>query len=128
MTSSVQGRVAVVTGAGRGIGRAHALLLAERGARVVVCDVGAELDGLGHDESVADAVVAEILGAGGDAVADHSDVSTFEGAARPVARAVDTFGQIDIVVNNAGLAWAAEGWGRHDRDDHRGAARSASLR
>jgi NAD(P)-dependent dehydrogenase (short-subunit alcohol dehydrogenase family) len=93
-----------VTGGGRGIGRAHSLLLAARGARVVVCDVGAELDGEGRDASVADAVVAEIQAAGGDAVADHSDISTFEGAAQPVARAVDTFGQLDIVVNNAGLA------------------------
>ena len=108
MTSSLQGRVAVVTGGGRGIGRAHSLLLAERGARVVVCDVGAELDGRGHDQSVADSVVAEIRGAGGEAVADYSDISTFEGAGQPVARAVETFGHIDIVVNNAGVA-AADG-------------------
>ena len=70
----------------------------------MVCDVGAELDGHGQDRSVADSVVAEIRAAGGEAVADHSDISTFEGAARPVARAVETFGRIDVVVNNAGLA------------------------
>jgi NAD(P)-dependent dehydrogenase (short-subunit alcohol dehydrogenase family) len=103
-TELLHGRVAVVTGGGRGIGRAHSLLLAARGARVVVCDVGAELDGLGQDQSVADAVVAEIRAAGGEAVSDHSDISTFDGAAQPVTRAVDTFGRIDIVVNNAGLA------------------------
>jgi NAD(P)-dependent dehydrogenase (short-subunit alcohol dehydrogenase family) len=71
---------------------------------VVVCDVGAELDGVGRDASVADAVVAEILAAGGEAVADHSDISTFDGAAQPVLRAVESFGRIDVVVNNAGLA------------------------
>ena len=97
-------RVALVTGRGRGIGRAHALLLAERGARVVVCDVGSQLDGSGHDARVADTVVDEIVAAGGTAVADHSDISTFAGAALPVERAVSTFGRIDIVVNNAGIA------------------------
>ncbi|HUZ09849.1 MAG TPA: SDR family NAD(P)-dependent oxidoreductase [Acidimicrobiales bacterium] len=100
----MEGRVAVVTGGGRGIGRAHALLLAERGARVVVCDVGSELDGSGSDAKVADTVVDEIVAAGGTAVADHSDIATFAGAARPVERAVSTFGRIDIVVNNAGIA------------------------
>ena len=101
---SLDGRVAVVTGGGRGIGRAHSLLLTERGVRVVVSDVGADLAGEGHDETVADGVVAEILTAGGDAVADHSDISTFAGAARPIARALEAFGTIDIVINNAGLA------------------------
>ena len=120
----LHGRVAVVTGGGRGIGRAHSLLLAARGARVVVCDVGAELDGQGRDPSVADAVVAEIQAAGGDAVADHSDISTFEGAAQPVARAVDTFGQLDIVVNNAGLAGGGAAGSGAIEIDHRGAARA----
>jgi len=110
-STELHDRVAVVTGGGRGIGRAHSLLLAARGARVVVCDVGAELDGQGRDTSVADAVVSEIQAAGGDAVADHSDISTFAGAAQAVARAVDSFGQLDIVVNNAGLAGGGAGSG-----------------
>jgi NAD(P)-dependent dehydrogenase (short-subunit alcohol dehydrogenase family) len=80
------------------------MLLAERGAKVVVCDIGAELDGSGNDVSVASGVVAEIEAAGGTAVADTSDISTFAGAAGAVQVAVDTFGRIDILVNNAGLA------------------------
>jgi len=81
MTAALDGRVALVTGAGRGIGRAHALLLAARGAAVVVCDVGAELDGSGNDTGVASAVAAEITAEGGRAVADTSDISTFAGGA-----------------------------------------------
>ena len=96
--------MALITGAGRGIGRAHARLLAERGAAVVVCDIGAALDGSGRDGSVADEVVGEIKAAGGRAVADTSDISTFAGGAQAVGTALDAFGRIDIVVNNAGLA------------------------
>jgi NAD(P)-dependent dehydrogenase (short-subunit alcohol dehydrogenase family) len=104
LTQSLQGRVALVTGAGRGIGRAHALLLAERGASVVVCDVGADLDGRGGDASVAHAVVDEIRGRGGLAHPDLSDVSSFAGGSSAVDAALDAFGRLDIVVNNAGLA------------------------
>lgn len=101
------GRVAVVTGAGRGIGRAHARLLAARGASVVVNDLGSSIEGDGVDEGPAAALVAEIVDAGGAAVADTSDVSTSGGAQALVDTAVERFGRIDIVVNNAGIIrWA----------------------
>ncbi|MEU0483275.1 SDR family NAD(P)-dependent oxidoreductase [Streptosporangium sp. NPDC006013] len=99
----LDGQVAVVTGAGRGLGRAHALLLAERGAAVVVNDVGAALDGAGAELTPAEQVIKEITEAGGRAVADATDISTPEGAAQVVARAVETFGRLDILVNNAGI-------------------------
>jgi NAD(P)-dependent dehydrogenase (short-subunit alcohol dehydrogenase family) len=101
------GRVAIVTGAGRGIGRAHALLLAARGASVVVNDLGVAVDGAGDDAGPADAVAAEIVAAGGRAVADRSDVSTAAGGEALVAAALEAFGGIHIVVNNAGIIrWA----------------------
>ena len=96
-----------MTGAGRGIGRAHALYLAGCGAKVVCCDLGVELDGSGRDGTVAEATAVAIREAGGDAVADASDVSTFDGAAAAVASGVSAFGFVDIVVNNAGTALAA---------------------
>jgi NAD(P)-dependent dehydrogenase (short-subunit alcohol dehydrogenase family) len=98
------GRVAVVTGAGRGIGRAHALRLASHGAAVVVNDAGVSMDGTGRDESPASSVAEEIVAAGGAALADHTDVSTFAGGAAIVEAAVAAFGHLDIVVNNAGIA------------------------
>ena len=102
------GRVAVVTGAGRGLGRAYAQLLAERGASVVVNDLGGEIDGTGADAGPATTVVAEIEAAGGKATADASDVSTEEGAAALVRRAVEHFGRIDALVANAGIMrWGA---------------------
>jgi NAD(P)-dependent dehydrogenase (short-subunit alcohol dehydrogenase family) len=96
-------RVAVVTGAGRGIGRAHALLLAARGARVVVADFGVAIDGTGSDSNPAADVVGEIVQAGGEAVACFADVSDEAGAASVVTTALERFGRIDIVVNNAGI-------------------------
>ena len=101
------GRVAVITGAGRGIGRAHALLLAERGARVVVNDLGGSMEGVGMAAAPASSVADEITAAGGAAIADTNDVSTEEGGRAVVDAAVDRFGRIDIVINNAGIIrWA----------------------
>ncbi len=99
----LDGRVAVVTGAGRGIGRGIALCLAGEGARVVVNDIGVSLGGDGTDEDPAAQVSEEIVGRGGEAVANRDRVDDFEGAGRIIASAVDTFGQIDILVNNAGI-------------------------
>jgi NAD(P)-dependent dehydrogenase (short-subunit alcohol dehydrogenase family) len=100
---SLSGKVAIVTGAGRGIGRAHAVALAKAGAKVVVNDLGATLAGEGADATPAQEVVAEIEGAGGSAVANGEDVADFAGAERLVGQAVDTFGRLDILVNNAGI-------------------------
>ena len=101
------GRVAVVTGGGRGIGRAYALLLASRGASVVVNDLGSSVKGEGSDEVPAASVVAEIVAAGGTAIADANDVSTVEGGAAVVDAAIAQLGRIDVLINNAGIMrWA----------------------
>jgi NAD(P)-dependent dehydrogenase (short-subunit alcohol dehydrogenase family) len=96
-------RVAIVTGAGGGLGRSHALLLASRGAKVVVNDLGGSMDGSGNSTKAADAVVDAIKAAGGEAVASYDGVDTAEGAAKIVATAKEAFGKLDIVINNAGI-------------------------
>jgi NAD(P)-dependent dehydrogenase (short-subunit alcohol dehydrogenase family) len=101
-------RVVIVTGAGRGIGKAHARLLAERGASVVVNDLGSAASGGGSDPGPAGQAVAEICAAGGNAVADTSDIASPQGAAELVRRALDTYGRVDVLVNNAGFAGPSE--------------------
>jgi NAD(P)-dependent dehydrogenase (short-subunit alcohol dehydrogenase family) len=97
------GRIVIVTGSGRGLGRSYALAFAREGARVVVNDLGTTLHGEGRDTATAQAVVDEIKAAGGDAVANGDDISEWEGAQRLVQTAVDHFGGLDVVVNNAGF-------------------------
>ena len=99
----LDGHVAVVTGAGRGLGRAHALLLAERGARVVVNDPGVELDGNGGDHGPAEEVVNLIRSGGGEAVANFDQVGTAQAAEALIDQALSEFDRIDILVNNAGI-------------------------
>src|SRR5262245_4501465 len=97
--AALDGRVAIITGAGSGLGRAHALHFASEGARVVVNDVGGD----GDEEGAAKDVAAEILAAGGDAVAESSDVADWDAARQLTKTAVEVFGGIDILVNNAGI-------------------------
>jgi NAD(P)-dependent dehydrogenase (short-subunit alcohol dehydrogenase family) len=99
----LQGRVAIITGAGRGIGREHALLFAAEGAKVVVNDLGGANDGTGNDATPAQEVVNEIKAMGGEAIANYDNVADWEGAQRMVNMAVETFGDLDILVNNAGI-------------------------
>ena len=103
MTKLCEGRVAIITGAGRGIGREHALLLAHHGAKVVVNDLGGSMDGEGADTSPAQQVVDEIKAMGGEAVANGDDISDWDGAERLVKTAVAEFGGLDILINNAGI-------------------------
>ena len=98
-----EGRVVIVTGAGRGIGREEALLFAAEGAKVVVNDYGVDLDGAGPKSEVAESVVAEIQAMGGEAVANGDDVSDWEGSQRLINLAIETFGGLDTLVNNAGI-------------------------
>ncbi|MDL5353148.1 SDR family oxidoreductase [Microbacterium sp. zg-YB36] len=103
LSGILNGRVAIVTGAGRGIGRGHAIEFARQGAKVVVNDIGAERDGSGSSNGPAGEVVDEIRAMGGQAVANGDDVSDWAGAGRLVASAIQEFGQLDIIVNNAGI-------------------------
>jgi NAD(P)-dependent dehydrogenase (short-subunit alcohol dehydrogenase family) len=98
-----EGRVAIVTGAGRGIGREHAKLLAAHGAKVIVNDLGGLADGTGKDGSPAQQVVNEIRAAGGEAVANTDDISDWAGALRMIEQAISTYGKLDVLVNNAGI-------------------------
>jgi len=103
MGERLKGKVAVITGAGRGIGRAHALAFAAEGAKVVVNDLGGAADGTGADKAPADEVVAEIKKMGGEAVANYDTVVTMEGGERIIKAAIDKFGRLDILINNAGV-------------------------
>ena len=105
---SLDGRVVVVTGGGRGLGRAHALLLAAEGAKVVVNDLGSDLDGFGADPGPAQSVVEEIKAAGGEAVPNTDSVTDWEGARRMIRAAVETFGDLDVLVNNAGIGYGRQ--------------------
>jgi NAD(P)-dependent dehydrogenase (short-subunit alcohol dehydrogenase family) len=103
MGKLLEGRIAVVTGAGNGIGRAEAIGLAKQGAKVVVNDIGTSYDGIGTSTKPADSVVAEIKKAGGIAVASHDSVATVRGANNIIRTAIDNFGRIDVLINNAGV-------------------------
>lgn len=99
----LDGKVAIVTGAGRGLGREEALALAKEGAKVVVNDPGASVSGEGKDQTPAAAVVSEIKAAGGEATPNYEDISSWEGAKRTIQQAVDVYGSMDILVNSAGV-------------------------
>src|SRR3954447_24109422 len=100
---ALDGRVAIITGAGRGIGREHALLFAHEGAKVVVNDLGGAMDGTGDDRTAAEQVVDEIKAMGGEAVANGDNVADWDGGKRMIDSAVEAFGDLHILVNNAGI-------------------------
>jgi len=100
---NLDGKVAIVTGAGRGLGREHALLLAGEGAKVIVNDLGVASTGEGEDATPAEQVAAEIVAAGGEAIANHDNVATWDGAEALINQAIDTYGVLNILVNNAGI-------------------------
>lgn len=112
----LENRVAIVTGAGRGVGRAEALMLARHGAKVVVNDLGVTKDGISEEVSPAQQVVDEILAMGGEAVANGADISNWEQAGAMIQQAVDTFGGLDILVNNAGILRDRMLWNMTEQD------------
>ena len=116
MPGLLKDKVAIITGAGGGIGRAHTMAIVAQGAKVVVNDLGTARDGTGADKSVADMVVGEIKKAGGQAVANRDSVATSEGAANIIKTAIDSFGRLDIVVNNAGVLRDRMVWNLTDDD------------
>src|ERR1035437_6023064 len=103
MSGICDGRVVIITGAGRGIGRAHAIEFARQGAKIVVNDLGAEVDGSGSSAGPAGEVVEEIRGMGGEAIANGEDISDADGAKRLIDAAIETYGGLDVLVNNAGI-------------------------
>lgn len=111
----LDGRVCIITGGGRGLGREHALLFAREGAKVVVNDLGGATDGSGSDASAAQSVVDEIVAAGGEAAASTDSVASWDGARRIVDTAIETFGDLHVVVNNAGII---RGWSLLDITEH----------
>ncbi len=116
MPDILKDKVAIITGAGRGIGGAHAIAFAAQGAKVVVNDPGVARDGSGFDKAPADEVVAQIKKAGGIAVANHDSVATSEGAANIIKTAMDNFGRLDILVNNAGQLRERMSWNMSDEE------------
>lgn len=117
MTIRFDNRVAIVTGAGHGLGRSYALALGARGAKVVVNDIGGAIDGSGGSQTPAEAVVAEIVAAGGEAVANYDSVADRDAAANIVKTAVDAFGTVDILINNAGIV-RDKSFHKMDLDDY----------
>ncbi len=103
MAGMCEGRICIITGAGRGIGREYALMLAEQGAKVVVNDLGGSRDGTGADATPAEEVVSEIKAMGGEAIANADDISDFQAAGNLVKSTIETFGGLDVVINNAGI-------------------------
>jgi NAD(P)-dependent dehydrogenase (short-subunit alcohol dehydrogenase family) len=118
MSIRYDGRVAIVTGAGNGLGRSHAIELAKRGARVVVNDLGGARDGTGGSSEAARAVVAEIEAAGGEAIANGANVAKFDEVEAMVQEAMDKWGRVDILVNNAGIL-RDKSFGKGTMDDFR---------
>lgn len=103
MSRLCEGRVVVITGAGRGIGREYALMLAEHGAKLVVNDLGGSADGIGESKTPAQSVVDEVVAAGGDAVANFADVADWDASKAMIDQAIDTYGRLDVLINNAAI-------------------------